>query len=151
LIVQAVKLEQAQSQISPSLAKSETRRFPGGNERGSSQDEFKQKVVDVAAPQGISQRTVERAIAKDRGPVQEPRQQVERPPRTDIPNIAVDRIARDAISYLADKFRNLKAPDVERILKAITDHFRTSMVFRPKAKRSEDILMSPDPWEVDSK
>jgi len=80
------------------------------NEKGQLQgqtnkDELKARVVEAARKHDISQRTIERSLAKDRGPVQAPRPAFERTspqpvPRTDIPNIAIDRIARDAINYL---------------------------------------------------
>jgi hypothetical protein len=45
-------------------------------------------------------------------------------PRTDINNLAIDRIARDAISFLEPKVRYLKPAQVDQILTAIKNHFQ---------------------------
>jgi hypothetical protein len=65
LIVRAVELERT----SPPLARSVKQANSHGYFHGSSIDPFKAKVVEEAAKHGISKRTIERAIAKDRGPV----------------------------------------------------------------------------------
>lgn len=127
LIVQAVKLEHEQDKISQSLAKSTTRQFPGAFQGGgSTKDEFKNEIIQRAANVGISKRTAENALAKDRGPVQKPRQPAQLIPRTDILNIATDRLAREVIAYLEDKFRNAKPSTVAQVLTAVTEHFQPS-------------------------
>jgi hypothetical protein len=68
LIVKATELEEEQKRISPSLARS-VERYPDGRFGGSAKDEFKEKVVERAKHDGVSQRTIERALAQHRGPV----------------------------------------------------------------------------------
>jgi hypothetical protein len=46
-----------------------------GKRGGSTKDPFKKKVVEEAKKHGISKRTAEKAIAKDRGPTQPPRKE----------------------------------------------------------------------------
>lgn len=50
------------------MARSKTRRFPGRNQGGSTKDEFKAKAVEAAKEQKIGKRTMERVIAKHKGP-----------------------------------------------------------------------------------
>ena len=63
-----------------------------GKRGGSTKDQFKAKVVEEAAKHGISKRTAENAIAKDKGPVQKPRESANttktpspEPSRADLP------------------------------------------------------------------
>jgi hypothetical protein len=97
-----------------------------GQFSGSSKDLFKEKTIAAAADQSISKRTVENALAKHRGPVfkRTPPPMTAPPPRTDINNIAIDRIARDAISFLEPKLKYLKQSEITQILTAISEHFQ---------------------------
>jgi hypothetical protein len=70
LIVKVIKA--AESDFAK-IAKSETRQFPGGAQGGSSKDRAKEKIVKEGAKHGIGTRTMEKAIAKAKGPTQKPR------------------------------------------------------------------------------
>jgi len=158
LILKALKLEQ-ETVKSPEpkselamMARSETRRFHGGNEGGSTKDPLKQKFVDKAETEGISRRTAQRVWDKDRGPQFE-RASPQTAPRTDIGNVAIDRIARDAINFLEPKFNNLRQSDIAQVLTAVTKHFQNGAapteIFYRKGKPRADIFDQRPPWEIE--
>jgi hypothetical protein len=76
-----VKVMKAQTDFA-NLARS-VKRDSNGHVQGSAKDPIKEKAVEEAKKHDISKRTIERAIAKDRGPTQKPRTPSERTDETD--------------------------------------------------------------------
>jgi hypothetical protein len=130
LIVKAIKLKEAEDRArlekarkaaeNPDLVKntrSEKRVFPGGTKGGSTKDPSKQKAVEEAKKHGISKSTVEKAIAKDRGPILQRKQ---REPVTNFrkgpgpykpTKFDASNVARKVISFLEREVENVSQKD----------------------------------------
>ena len=115
LILRAVKLEEAELLT---MRRSGSMRISGGSQGGSTKDPLKEKFIEETAKQGISKATAQRSWDKDRGPAFE-----RTAPKLNINNIATEREAKNTLSYLEGRFRNLPHSAIKEIITSVVDRF----------------------------
>src|SRR5262249_8976623 len=105
-----------------------------GKRGGSTKDSFKEKVVEEANKHGISKRTVEKAIAKEKGPTQKvEREKVAEPKKKPAERNVID-IVRKVVKILE---RDMQGATVEefKTLRLLLDEFMND---RYKVPRKHD-------------